>query len=255
MIAMRTKRKQHLQRMGIFLFLLAFSISGFLLASSSGAERSFAVFEKVNELKETLNTSFNSSFELVSNEDDEEKGNFSEGLELSSFFRAAGEVNLLFGQGYIGTQGTNTNQADGILNLSTLGISRIGFSQDDADGDGLFGGTQGNDLAGTLKFYFSNGTTLVRTGAINWRETTGSKVEVMGFILDDGQADYPITYGSSQTFILKSGTTPNVSSTIGLKSIFSSFTFTDLEDRSGNAATSGLLDALNAELVGLSFSR
>ena len=248
MIAMRTKRKQHLQRMGIFLFLLAFSISGFLLASSSGAERSFAVFEKVNELKETLNTSFNSSFELVSNEDDEEKGNFSEGLELSSFFRAAGEVNLLFGQGYIGTQGTNTNQADGILNLSTLGISRIGFSQDDADGDGLFGGTQGNDLAGTLKFYFSNGTTLVRTGAINWRETTGSKVEVMGFILDDGQADYPITYGSSQTFILKSGTTPNVSSTIGLKSIFSNFTFTDLEDRSGNAATSGLLDALNAEL-------
>jgi gliding motility-associated-like protein len=247
MIAMRTKRKQSLQKMGTFLFLLAFSFGSFLFASSSGIERGFAVFEKVDELKKELNVGLNSSFDLTSKKVEKGKVNFPENLEFAAF-RAAGEVNLLFGQGYIGTQGTNTNQANGILNLSTLGISRIGFSQDDADGDGLFGGTQGNDLAGTLKFYFSNGTTLVRTGAINWRETTGSKVEVMGFILDDGQADYPITYGSSQTFILRSGTTSNVSSTIGLKSIFSSFTFTDLENRSGNAATSNLLDALNAEL-------
>ncbi len=172
-------------------------------------------------------------------------------VDREELFRAAGEVSLLFNIGYLGVQGTNTNQANGILNLATLGISKIGFFQSDADGDGLFGGsgTQGNDLSGTIKIYFTNGTILTRAGAINWRETTGNKVEVMGFILGAGQANYTINYGNGQTFTIVSGTTPNSSTTIGLRSSFSTWTFTDGTNRSGNAATSGLLDALNAELT------
>jgi len=160
-------------------------------------------------------------------------------------------VGLILQSGFLGTQGNNTNQANSILKLETLGIRGIGFFQVDVNGDGKFGdgGTQGNDLAGTLIFYFNNGTTLTRTGALNWRETTGNEVEVFGFILDPNQDDFTINYGDNKTFTLVSGTTRNSSSTIGLKSILSSFTFTDGQDRSGNAATPRLLDALNDELA------
>ncbi|QVL52845.1 MAG: hypothetical protein KFB97_16005 [Cyanobium sp. M30B3] len=170
------------------------------------------------------------------------------GTELSAEAARIGTVGIILQDGYIGTQGNNTNEADNILTLATLGISGIGFFLDDTDGDGLFGGTQGNDIAGTLTFFFEDGTTASRTGALNWRETTGSTVEVFGFILGPGQPNLAISYGNGQTLTVIPGTTKKTSSTIGLKSIFSSFTFVNGENRKGNAATSGLLNALNTEL-------
>ncbi len=165
---------------------------------------------------------------------------------------AAPEVSVTFDKGYIGTQGTNTNQANDISNLSSAGITRIAFVQTDANGDGKFGdgGTQGNDLAGTLRITLADGSVHNLAGALNWRETTGSKVEVFGFILNDGQSLTrtftvgPTTYNLS----LVGGSETGVSSTIGLQSFNSTWTFTNLEDRSGNAATSGLLKALNEYL-------
>ena len=47
------------------------------------------------------------------------------------------DVSLYFDHGFLGTQGTNTNQANNIKNLSTLGISRIAFAQTD-NGSGTF---------------------------------------------------------------------------------------------------------------------
>jgi len=83
---------------------------------------------------------------------------------------------------------------------------------------------------------------------LNWRETTGSTVEVFGFIFDPGQTA-TITYGASQTYTIRGGTTKASSSTLGLRAYASTLAFTDGENRAGNAATSGLLDALNAELA------
>jgi hypothetical protein len=159
------------------------------------------------------------------------------------------EISVAFTTGYLGTQGTNTNQANNIKTFATLGISRAAFVQVDANGDGKFGdgGTQGNDLAGTLRIYLSSGSVISLTGALNWRETTGSTVEVLGFIFDAGQ-NAAINY-SGGTYNIVGGTTANTSTTLGLKSYFSSFTFTDNTNRSGNAATSGLLTALNNELL------
>ncbi|MFN5914762.1 MAG: beta strand repeat-containing protein, partial [Chitinophagaceae bacterium] len=156
---------------------------------------------------------------------------------------------MAFPVGYLGTQGTSTNKANIIKTFSTLEISRAAFVQTDVNGDGLFGdgGTQGNDLAGRIKIYLSSGTVITLNGALNWRETTGSKVEVMGFIFDPGQ-NAVINY-SGGTYNIVGGTTANSSTTLGLRSYFSTFTFTDNENRAGNAATSGLLDALNAELL------
>ena len=169
-------------------------------------------------------------------------------------------VSLTFETGYLGIMGKNPNQANDILNLDSLDIDRISFSQSDVNGDGLFGdgGTQGNDLAGTITFYLKNATgtqsgvsglsVLTFEGALNWRETTGSTVEVFGFILDPGESG-SFTYSSgAKTFNVIGDTTNNVSTNIGLQTYTSSWTFTDSEDRKGNAASSGLLDELNAYL-------
>ncbi|MFN6245346.1 MAG: hypothetical protein ACK4V7_04480, partial [Chitinophagaceae bacterium] len=157
-------------------------------------------------------------------------------------------VSLSFSSGYLGTVGSNTNQADDIKKFSTLGISKISFNQVDANGDGKFGdgGTQGNDLAGNIKIYLTNGTIISKNGALNWRETTGNDVEVFGIILDAGE-NASFTY-SGGTYNIIGGSTPNTSTNIGLKAYASTFTFTDLQDRSGNAANN-MLAELNAELL------
>jgi hypothetical protein len=161
-------------------------------------------------------------------------------------------VSLSFVNGYMGRQGSNTNQANIIKKLSTIGIARVSFSQPYSN---AFGGTQGNDLAGTIKLYLAVGATspqavnsvITLTGALNWRETSGNNIDVFGFIFDIGQSA-AITYNSS-TFNIVGGSTANSSTTLGLKAYASTEIFTDGENRSGNAATSGLLTELNAELA------
>jgi gliding motility-associated-like protein len=155
------------------------------------------------------------------------------------------QVSLAFSKGYLGTQTTNTQTSTDIKNLSTLGIARVSFSQSYS---GQFGGTQGNDLAGVLKFYLTDGTSFSLNGALNFRETTGSKTEVFGFTFAPGQTR-TIAYGSGQSFTIVGGQTSNTSTNLGLKSYTSTWVFTDGEQRSGNAATSGLLTALNSELA------
>ncbi len=177
------------------------------------------------------------------------------GLELEAVFGekldfALAELSLVFDTGYLGTQGTNTNQSNNIKTFTTLGIKYAAFVQNDANGDGLFGdaGTQGNDLEGTIRITLNNGTRISLTGALNFRETTGSKVEVFGFIFSPGQTA-SISYGAGLTYNIVGGSTKDVSTSLGLKALNSAFTFTNGEDRSGNAATSGLLDALNQYLL------
>ena len=162
-------------------------------------------------------------------------------------------VSLAFLKGYIGTQGSNTNQADNIKNLSTIGISKVSFGQSYS---GQFGGTQGNDLSGVIKLYLASGATspqavnsvITLNGALNWRETSsGNTIQVFGFIFDLGQ-NASISF-NSQTYNIVGATTAGSSTTLGLKAYSGTFTFIDGENRSGNAATNGLLDALNTELA------
>ncbi len=168
-------------------------------------------------------------------------------LLLGSSDLMAGEVSLSFRIGYIGTVGQNSGKADNIKTFTTLGIARVSFSQNDANGDGKFGdaGTQGNDLAGTIKFYLNSGQTISVPGALNWREGT---TEVYGIIFDAG-VNQSFTYGNNLTYTIRGGTTDGTSSNLGLRLYSSTVSFTDGENRSGNAATSGLLAALNDELL------
>ncbi len=146
-----------------------------------------------------------------------------------------------FPQGFVGTRGSNIGQANDILNFATLGVSQAYFIQ--TSDSASFGGTQGNDLSGTLRLVFSSGQTIDIGGAINWRITQGSTLHYFGFIPAPNVVTHVITYGNNQQYTLNAG------SSYGLRKIGSPLAFADGADVSGNAALSGLLDQLNIYLV------
>ncbi|POY37217.1 hypothetical protein C3L50_14405, partial [Flavobacterium alvei] len=166
-------------------------------------------------------------------------------LLFSSEIKAQG-VSLTFSSGYLGTQKSATQNTSSIKNLSSVGIARVSFRQPQSTGQ--FGGTQGNDLSGILDVIMQDGTKYSLAGALNFRETTGSKVEVFGFIFDVN-VNQTLYNNSIAKYTIIGGSVGNTSTSLGLKAYASTFTFSDGTDRSGNAATNGLLDALNAELA------
>ena len=159
--------------------------------------------------------------------------------------RSEGQVSLTFKYGFLGTQGNNSNSTTGNLTFATLGISSVSFGQPYTGQFGANAGTQGNDLAGTVKFYMNSGQVITLTGALNFRNN-GNTRDIFGFIFDPGQ-NASFTYGSGQTFNIVSGTTASTSTSLGLRSYSS--TYTIVSTFGGNASTNGLLDALNAELA------
>ena len=152
----------------------------------------------------------------------------------------AQSVSVPFPKGFIGTVGSNTGQANNILTFQTLGVVRGLFIQPSTNGQ--FGGTQGNDLTGTLRLILSNGSTIDIPGAINWRETAGSTLNAFGFIPNPANPPQTITYGNGSQLVL------NSSRNYGLQLVGSTVVYSDAMSVSGNAATSGLLAALNSYL-------
>ena len=166
-------------------------------------------------------------------------------LLLGSGDMIAQGVSLSFSNGYLGTQNSAVQSTSNIKNLASIGISRVSFSQSYS---GSFGGTQGNDLSGTIKLYLNTGSVVTLSGALNWRETIGNTVEVFGLIFDPGQ-NASIAYGNNQIYNIVGGSTNGSSTSLGLRAYASSLVFVDGESRSGNAATSGIIANFNTELA------
>ena len=154
---------------------------------------------------------------------------------------AADTLSVPFPAGFVGTKGSNSGQANAIINFSTLGISSASFIQ--VSDSGSFGGTQGNDLSGTLRLSFTNGQVINVPGAINWRITQGSTLQYFGFIPAPGAMTHVISYGSGQQYTI------NANSNYGLRKIGSSQSFANGTNVNGNAALSGLLTQLNGYLT------
>jgi hypothetical protein len=166
-------------------------------------------------------------------------------LFSSLFMQASHEakadtLSVPFPSGFVGTKGSNTGQANSIVNFSTLGVANAYFIQQSDSAD--FGGTQGNDLSGTLRLSFQNGQVINVPGAINWRITQGSTLLYFGFIPAPGATSYSISYGSGQTYVL------NANSNYGLRKIGATQSYADGSNVSGNASLSGLLTQLNVYL-------
>ena len=121
-----------------------------------------------------------------------------------------------------------------LLSFSTLNITEAIIS-DETD-DGTFGGTQGNDYDVTLTLRYSNGTVKSFNASVNWRDTQGKTLYGIGLTTlgsaDDGSS-YSLTNNTySKTYILEASNSAYADGG-GLLG-------------SGNAATTGLLDALNS---------
>jgi hypothetical protein len=164
-------------------------------------------------------------------------------LCFSSTFTAAQaqtRVSVGFEYGIIGEASNNGHQPERGVLLSTLGISQVVISQ--LSNNGQFGGTQGNDYNVDVTILFTNGTTATFPAAVNWRDTSGSTVNGIGLIRPVGSAadgsGYTPQSGYFTSYLLRFVNQPVTYSetAAGVK----------IPEVSGNAATSGLLDALNA---------
>ena len=159
---------------------------------------------------------------------------------------------LTFNQGYLGTVGSNSNQSNNILTFETLGILNVSFTQEDTNGNGLFDLDQGNDISGSVTINFTDGSSETFGAIINFRENIqNNELEVIGFVFDD-LVNYSFNYGNNQTYTIAGGTTPNVSTLMGLAVYDASVQFIDNEDRTSNAASAQTLDDLNSYLISVS---
>lgn len=147
-------------------------------------------------------------------------------------------VSVGFESGFVGEYSNNAHQPQSIKTFGTLQVRSATISQ--TTDNGQFGGSQGNDYSVTVRLRFTNGTTATFPGAVNWRDTAGSTLHGIGITMADTTVDgtsYVARPGFSRTFLLQ---------TVGSARTYSdTSTGQTLGVVSGNAATSGLLAALN----------
>ena len=80
-------------------------------------------------------------------------------------------VSVSFADGFFG-DATKTNEASNASYLSALGWTNLQFQQ--STNNGQFGGSQGNDLSGTILVTDSAGVQHRIDGVINWRAPSGT---------------------------------------------------------------------------------
>ena len=162
-------------------------------------------------------------------------------------------VSVPFDDGFIGTIGNNSQDARSILKFSTLGISKSAFIQQ--TNNGQFYETQGNDIGGKLRLYFTSSKSVTISnvttsksyididGAIVWRGPGGGVGDYYGF-LPNPNTNISFTYGVSSPFTITRSSNGSTGSNIGNLRVDKTRNFIDAADESGNAA--GVLDDLNS---------
>jgi hypothetical protein len=154
-------------------------------------------------------------------------------------------VSVSFPNGFIGNA-TKTNEASSASYLTSLGWSNLQFEQE--TDNGLFGGTQGNDLSGTLLITDAAGVQHRIHGVVNWRAPSGAVSTMVFYATGTTNTTMATTNG---TYVIDPYTEAkdDPHSFIGLTFNGKSLTIANDGTVSGNAATTGLLDALNDYLA------
>lgn len=158
-------------------------------------------------------------------------------------------ISVPFSDGFIGTY-TGSNSSPVAYHLSYVGIHNVRFTQNSSTG--LFvGAVQGNDIPGNLILRDNNNVQYTIPGVINWRAPSGT-VTTMVFLPADGTNVTIATNGAngSSSYTIK-GSPASPYTAIGLTFNGSTLSFTEGGPVTGNAATSGLLSALNSYLTSL----
>ena len=171
-------------------------------------------------------------------------------------------ISVNFEEGFIGIRGNNAQDISSIKNFTTVGISYAAFYQLDEDLDGQFDeiAAQGNDISGRIKFVLDDGSIIDEEAAIVWRlvqnlgAPLGNTIVGFGVLLslndDPVQLIDTISYNVTGTLDLYSGNIKSESSNVVL--IVPGYGYSAADDSSpagGNAASTGLLSALNSYLT------
>ncbi|GKS70389.1 hypothetical protein W03_23930 [Nitrosomonas sp. PY1] len=152
-------------------------------------------------------------------------------------------VSVSFANGFVG-DAVNSNSASNCSYLVNLGWSNFQFSQSSSTGQ--FGGSQGNDYAGTIHITDANGVRHSIDGVINWRAPSGSVTTMVFYATGAGQT--LATTNSTYSIDPWSGVNGDPHTYIGLTFNGATLTMTGGQV-SGNATTSGLLSTLNTYLA------
>lgn len=167
-------------------------------------------------------------------------------LLISAQLFAQNIVSVPFGNGFVGDVAGNNSSTNSyyLSGGSGLGWSNVQFAQ--SSSSNIFV-AQGNDIIGMVKITDYNGNEFSIDGYIKWRTPSGGSPSTMVFQPSPGS--YVLATngfnGSSQYTI-------NENKYIGLTKLGQTLSISPVPGTvSGNAATSGLLDALNNVLAAL----
>ena len=148
---------------------------------------------------------------------------------------SAQKLSLVFTDGYIGTVGSSAIKNNSIKSFSTIGISRITFSQEDSDGDGLFT-IQGNDIPGDIRIYTDNSNFYTISGAVVWNDKSGSTIESFGLLFSDISQTDTVINTSKGNFTIYVGDDTGTSSNLSLLALNISDPYSENSNISGNAS-------------------
>lgn len=164
---------------------------------------------------------------------------------------AQNPVSVPFPNGFIGTRGSNPQDAQNVSTFATLGIARIFFIQSSPSNQ--FVALQGNDVAGTIRLVGTNGQTLDVPGSVVWRQNSGSTTILIGFI---PKPPSPVTwtYGAGSKLTISSGMVSGGSNIGGYLAGYAGPYAANGSNQNGNAAST-ILNDLNAYLATVAQAR
>ncbi|MCC6071968.1 Calx-beta domain-containing protein [Massilia sp. GCM10020059] len=154
-------------------------------------------------------------------------------------------VSVSFSNGFIG-DASKTNESSFSTYLTALGWSNFQFQQ--ATTTGLFGGSQGNDLSGTILLTDALGVQHRIDGVINWRAPSGDVSTMVFYATGSTNHTLATTGGGFKVIDPNTEANGDAHSFIGLTFNGQSLAISGGKV-SGNAATTGLLASLNEYLL------
>lgn len=154
-------------------------------------------------------------------------------------------VSVSFSNGFVG-DATKSNEASAASYLTALGWSNFQFQQ--ATDNGQFGGSQGNDLSGTILITDALGVQHRIDGVINWRAPSGS-VSTMVFYAT-GSATHSLAKAGGGTYLIDPNSEVNGDPHTFVGLTFNGRALTISGGKvTGNAATNDLVSSLNQYLA------
>lgn len=163
-------------------------------------------------------------------------------LMLTNDLKAQNIISVPFSNGFVGDNTAN-NVSSNSLYLSALGWTNVQFTQNSS---GFVFVAQGNDIPGTVLITDNLGVQYSIPGFIKWRAPSGNPITTPVFVPTSGATLATNSSNGSATYAIT--TLSYIGLTFNGQTLIIPTTGNNAGKVSGNAATTGILDALNSYL-------